>query len=203
MLKVLVYQEIVQSMRIADNIGELQRRIALYDDEPAYKEIFFIFYNSLLRFAQNFVEDRQHAEEVVSDVMIRIWQKRKSLGTIGNLRVYLYISTKNTALNYLSKQKKVEFLSIENLNIDFPSTALNPEQLMITAEMMRRIDQAINSLPPRCMLIFKLVKEEGLPYKEVSDILSISVKTIDNQLAIALKKISTAINMHRNLKLEF
>jgi RNA polymerase sigma-70 factor (ECF subfamily) len=182
-------------MRIAENIVELQRRVALYDDEPAYKEIFFNYYGPLQRFAQTFVNDRQSAEEIVSDVMMKIWEKRKDLPAIENLRVYLYISTKNTALNYLARQKKVEILSIEHLNLDFPSRALNPEQLMISAEMMRRINNAINSLPPRCKLVFRLVKEDGLPYREVADILDISIKTIDNQLAIALRKISEAINL--------
>lgn len=190
-------------MRIAENIVELQRRIALYDDEPAYKEVFFTYYTSLLRFAQTFVDDRQHAEEIVSDVMMKIWEKRKDLPSITNLRVYLYISTKNTSLNFLARQKKAEIISIEHLNIDFPSNTLNPEQLMISAEMMRRINNAINSLPPRCKLVFKLVKEDGLPYREVADILDISIKTIDNQLAIALRKISEAINLQLKMKLEY
>jgi RNA polymerase sigma-70 factor (family 1) len=190
-------------MRIAENIVELQRRIALYDDEPAYKEVFFTYHTPLLRFAQTFVNDRQCAEEIVSDVMMKIWEKRKDLPNVVNLRVYLYISTKNTALNYLAKQKKVEMVSIEHLNLDFPSNTLNPEQLMITAEMLRRINNAINSLPPRCKLVFKLVKEDGLPYKEVADILDISIKTIDNQLAIALRKISEAINLQLKIKLEY
>lgn len=190
-------------MRIAVNIVELQRRVALYDDEPAYKVIFFTYYNPLLRFANSFTNDRQCAEEVVSDVMMKVWEKRKTLTAIINLRVYLYISTRNTALNYLSKQRKAEVLSLENLNIDFPSTAPNPEELMITAEMMRRINQAVNSLPPRCKLVFTLVKEDGLPYKEVADILNISIKTIDNQLAIALRKISEAINLQLKMKMEY
>jgi len=190
-------------MRIAENILELQRRIALYDDEPAYKEIFFSYYTPLLKFAQSLLDNRQSAEEVVSDVMMKIWEKRKSLPSITNLRVYLYVSTKNTALNYLSKQKKVDILSLEHLNLDFPCTSPNPEELMITAEMMRRINNAVNSLPPRCKLVFKLVKEDGLQYKEVAEILNISVKTIDNQLAIALRKISEAINLQLRMKLEF
>lgn len=190
-------------MRIAENIEELQRRIALYDDEPAYKEVFFTYYARLLRFAQTFVEDKQSAEEIVSDVMMKIWEKRKDLPNVINLRVYLYISTKNTALNYLAKQRKVEIVSIEHLNLDFVSNTLNPEQLMITAEMLRLINNAINALPPRCKLVFKLVKEDGLPYREVADILDISIKTIDNQLAIALRKIGEAINLKLTMKLEY
>ena len=189
-------------MTIVDNMGELQRRIALYDDEPAYKRIFFTFYQALVRFALTFVDNRETAEEIVSDVMIKIWENRKTLDTIDNLRVYLYISTKNTALNYLSR-KKLTVVSLDNLTIDFPSPALDPEQLMITAEMMRRINHAVNTLPPRCKLVFRLVKEDQLPYKDVAQILNISIKTIDNQLAIALRKISEAINLQLKMKVEY
>lgn len=203
MLDLLVYQRIASHMRNVENIVELQRRIALYEDEPAYKEIFFLYYTPLIKFAETFVHDRQSAEEIVSDVMMKIWEKRKDIQSISNLRVYLYVSTKNASLNFLAKQKKVEILSIEHLNLDFQSADLNPEQLMITAEMVRRINNAVNQLPPRCKLVFKLVKEDGLPYKEVADILDISIKTIDNQLAIALRKISEAINVQLKLKMEY
>lgn len=190
-------------MTIADNMVELQRRIALYDDESAYKEIFFTFYKALVRFASTFLEEKETADEIVSDVMIRVWEKRKSLTAIANLRVYLYVSTRNTALNYLSRQKRSPVVSLDNLTIDFPSPALNPEQLMITAEMVRMINKAVNNLPPRCKLVFQLVKEDGLPYKEVSEILNISIKTIDNQLAIALRKISEAINLKLRMKVDY
>jgi RNA polymerase sigma-70 factor (ECF subfamily) len=52
----------------------------------------------------------------------------------------------------------------------------------------------INELPPRCKLVYKLAKEDKLPYKDISAILNISVKTVDNQLATALKRIASAIN---------
>ena len=190
-------------MAISDNMVELQRRIALYDDEPAYREIFFTFYKALVRFALTFLEDKQSAEEVVSDVLMKVWQNRKTLTSIENLRVYLYVSTRNTSINYLSKQKRNVVVSLDNLTIDFPSTALNPEQLMNTSEMMKRIHLAGYDLPPRCKLVFRLVREDGLPYREVAQILNISIKTIDNQLAIAVRKISEAINLNLRVKAEY
>jgi RNA polymerase sigma-70 factor (family 1) len=181
-------------MTSAENTFELQRRIALFNDEPAYKQLFFAFHNPLKRFAFSFLHNKESAEEVVSDVFIKMWAKRTSLTEIENLRVYLYISTKNTALNYLHKQQRQPFAGFTEAEMDFPSTALNPEEQMVTAEMMRQIQAAVNALPPRCRLVFKLVKEDGLHYREVADILSISIKTIDSQLAIALKKISVALH---------
>ncbi|MBO9571027.1 MAG: RNA polymerase sigma-70 factor [Chitinophagaceae bacterium] len=185
----------------SENIEELQQRIALYDDMQAYRQLFFVFYSPLVKFATGFVNSHEQAEEIVSDVFTKIWEKRASLNTIANLRVYLYISTKNTSLNYIAKHRRVQNIGLDDIDIDLPSATLNPEQLMITAEVVNRVDAAIKSLPPRCKLIFKLIREDGLPYKEVAEVLNISVNTIDNQLAIAIKKIALAINLRLNRKI--
>lgn len=77
---------------------------------------------------------------------------------------------------------------------ELKSIYFNPEQLLITAEMIQRIRQAINQLPARCRLIFKLVKEDELKYREVAEILQLSVKTVEAQMTIALRKIGTVVN---------
>jgi RNA polymerase sigma-70 factor (ECF subfamily) len=73
------------------------------------------------------------------------------------------------------------------------SIYFNPEKLLITEEILRQIQQAVSNLPPRCRLIFKLVKEDGLKYKEVAGVLNISVFTVRNQLAIAVHKLAEAL----------
>lgn len=176
-------------------IRELQRRIAMYDDEAAYKELFISFYKPLHQFAHSFVRSRELAEEIVSDVFIKIWENRAQLESIANLKVYLYVSIKNTALKYLLKQHRQVAISIDELDVELESFTRNPEELMLTAEMMNKIQETVNELPPRCKIIFKLIKEDGLRYKEVAEILNISVKTIDNQLAIALRKINKAVSV--------
>jgi RNA polymerase sigma factor (sigma-70 family) len=67
---------------------------------------------------------------------------------------------------------------------------------MISGEAIQRINIAINELPPKCRLVFKLVKEDGLKYREVAELLQISLKTVENQIGIALKKIHSTINVH-------
>jgi RNA polymerase sigma-70 factor (ECF subfamily) len=175
------------------HIQELQQRIALYDDQGAYKELFALFYKSLQQFAISFVRSPESAEEIVSDVFIKVWKKRAVLHRIQNLKLYLFVSTKNGALNYLRTQKKV-FLQPEQYFIQLQSIYFDPEKLMLTAEMMNRVQKAINDLPPRCQLIFKLVKEDGLKYREVADLLQVSLKTVENQMSIAIRKIGLAIH---------
>ena len=185
----------MHAMPSTNELKEIQRRIAVYDDDKAYKELFFLFYKSLAQFAFSFVKSREMAEEIVSDVFINIWKGRKHLEEIENLKTYLYISTKNISLKYLLKHHKQVAIAIDSLSIEIESKDIHPDQMMITADMVNKISLAVNQLPPRCKLVYKFIKEDGLRYKEVASILDISVKTIDNHLAIALKKIGAAINV--------
>ncbi|HUB60195.1 MAG TPA: RNA polymerase sigma-70 factor [Puia sp.] len=164
------------------------------DDQQAYKELYTSLYAFLLGFARTIVPSRETAEEIVSDVFIRFWERRKELEKITNLKVYLYVATRNTAFNYLNKQKRTPTYSIDDVEAVFTSIYFDPEQLMITAEMLDLIQKAIDQLPPKCKMIFKLAKEDGLKCREVAEILNLSVKTVENQLAIALEKIGNTIH---------
>lgn len=181
------------------HIELLQQQIALFNNQQAYNELFLHFYPSLQQFAFSILKSKQLSEEAVSDVFIKIWENRKTLHTITNLKFYLFTSTRNTALNYLKKQKGRQNLLPDDYWVELNSVFFDPEQLMITAEMIRKIQEAVQSLPPRCKLIFKLVKEEELKYREVAELLNLSVKTVENQMTIALKKIGSAIgfDIHR------
>ncbi len=188
-------------MIAAERIAYLQNRIALYEDQQSYEELFVSLYSYLYHFAWTFVKSKQLSEEIVSDVFIKIWEKRKSLDKIDNLKVYLYVATKNIALNYLDNKKNVSFADIEDFSTELKSSYSDPEQLLITSDMLELINKAILQLPPRCRLIFKLVKEDRMRYKEAAEVLNISIKTVETQIAIALKKIGAAVSfdIHRTV----
>jgi len=172
----------------------LQTRIARFEDQQAYKELYLALYPSLFSFTSGIIKTKPAAEEIISDVFIKIWEKRQDLDLIVNLKVYCFVIAKNLSLNYLEKQKRISTLNIEDYADTLTDVFIDPEQLMITSEMMERIKIAVDALPARCKMIFTLVKENNFKYKEAAEIMSISVKTVENQLAIALKKISVSIN---------
>jgi len=179
-------------MAAAGNLDALKGLIAL-DDGQAYKELFVLYYPRLLLFSYSFTHCKESAEEIVSDVFLKIWLRRKSIPEIENLHLYLYISTKNLSINRVLKQKREKTFSLDEVKVEFESIYFNPEQLYITSEMFKRIQFAIKQLPPKCQLIFKLVKEDGLKYKQVAELLNLSVKTIESQMAIAVRKISLCL----------
>jgi RNA polymerase sigma-70 factor (ECF subfamily) len=171
---------------------DILSRIAM-GNQQAFKKLYSYFYKRLFHFALSMVKIKEAAEEIIEDVFIRIWQQRTTLPAILNLKVYLYTAVKNTSLNYLSKKARESITEpFDHIHIEFSESA-SPEQLMITAEMFNRIRQSVEALPPRCKMVFKLIREDGLKYKEVSQILNISVNTIDAQMAIAVSRIAAAL----------
>ena len=175
------------------NPSILLRQVAA-GDQAAFKEIYTCHYKSLYQFALAIVRTRDAAEEIVQNVFIRIWQRRTQLPPIQNLRVYLYTATKNTSLNYLSRKATENITqSFDHISIGIIGSVITPEEIMISDETDRKIHQAVDALPPRCKMIFKLIREDGLKYKEVSQILNIAVNTIDVQMAIAVKRIAAAL----------
>lgn len=183
----------IDCMQPNDVIRELQLRFALFEDMKAYKELYALLFDGLHRFSYSLVKSREGAEEIVSDVFIKLWQIRDQLRNIDNLKVYLYTITKNFSLNYIMKHSKNPVVHLEQMNIETVVEFKNPEELYISAEAVRKVNQVIHALPPQCRLIFQLVKEEGLKYKEVASVLNISVFTVRNQLAIAIRKIGEAL----------
>ena len=176
-------------------LKELQQRIADFEDAAAYKKLFFHLFLPLKSFSYAILKSRESAEEVVSDVFIEIWSRRKLLMEIDDLRMYLYISVRNASLRKLQQIQKASVLSLDNLAVEFASPDPDAVTNLITNELAAKIDTAIESLPQQCKIIFKLSKQDKLKYKEIAQLLNISVKTIDNQLSTALKKIAAVLNI--------
>lgn len=179
----------------AKDILFLQNRVAYVRDELAYKKLFFHFYNSLQRFSFSIVKDFETAEEIVSDTMMKIWDMGNKLASIEKLDAYLFTSTKNACLTFLSKNK-LKISELAALDVNHISDYENPETQMHVSEIEKKINHCINELPPQCVMVFKLIKEEGFSYKKVSGILEISQNTLETHMRIALKKIRSALSQY-------
>lgn len=172
------------------HIESLCKKISQNSDQQAFKELYLAYFDRLYKFAFSILHSAEFAEEAVNDVFLNIWQKRSTLKNIASLSSYLFISTKNTSFNYLSKFRKERNTSLDDVLVRFEADELTPETAFFTAEIRNEIEQAINQLPPKTKLVFQMAKVEGMKYKEIADILNISVNTIDNHIATAVKKLS-------------
>ncbi|MGN6495500.1 MAG: RNA polymerase sigma-70 factor [Agriterribacter sp.] len=168
-------------------------QIAVLNDTQSFEAIFHLYQKKLYRFANAIVKDAQAAEEVVSDVFVNIWRNRARLLEIENLHSYLYVSTKNIAIRYNMSMNRGAQLRIDEIEIEPDFPVKTPEDILLNNELMNRYEAAVRELPPKCQTIYRLAKQHGLRYKEIAAILNVSVKTIDAQLSIAIKRITQAV----------
>lgn len=167
-------------------------RMAQHQDSRAFRQFFDYFYKDAYGMAYFYLKDRETAEEVVSDVFLKLWHRREELGTILHPRTYLLAAVKNHCVNRL-RQQRVEEVSLDE---ELPHHITpGPDQGVVWDEMQQALNQAVTSLPTRCQLIFRMVREQQLSYREVADSLGITPKTVEVQMGIALKRLSQLVQM--------
>ncbi|MGB3464519.1 MAG: RNA polymerase sigma-70 factor [Cyclobacteriaceae bacterium] len=177
------------------NIDLVWKRVVA-DDVTAFRILFDTYYNDLVSFSHRYTQQQAVSEEIIQEIFISLWERRKVISIEASLKAYLYRSVRNRTINYLKNQ----------LPKDQKTTAIESEHgLTVTQEyheenneLAEQIDRAIASLPEKCRIIFLLSRNEGLTHKEIAAELDISVKTIENQIGIALKKLRAALQPFLN-----
>ena len=155
----------------------------------ALKTLFRKYYDNLCWFAYSIIKDRDSAEEVVSDVFIKLWEKREEITIQTSLKSYLYKSVKNLSLNYLKKATlKTETLDTNEATM--LKDIVNPEEILFYEELKDRIDSLIHKMPEKRKVIFEMSRFDELSFEEIAEILNISVYTVRNQLVKAVQFLS-------------
>jgi RNA polymerase sigma-70 factor, ECF subfamily len=157
------------------------------DNEEVFSFIFHQFYKELCRYALQMIRIEESAEEVVQETFVKIWEKRKELHITTSFKAYLYTAVRNRSINYL----KSKFAQTKQTDID---SVVHPhhsdvETTLEGKELQEILNQAISLLPEKCRIIFNLSRQTGLSYAEIAEQLNISIKTVENQMGIALKKL--------------
>jgi RNA polymerase sigma-70 factor (ECF subfamily) len=160
-------------------------------DSQLFEETYRAHYRQLRNTARQLIGDSDAAHDLVQEVFLKLWNKRNELHAILNTGAYLYRSVVNASLNYLEKNKKRR--STDDLSL--PSD-LSTEAGVNLRELQEKISEALDSLPPKCRAIFILSRFEEKKNKEIAVILGISLKTVENQMGIALKKMRDGLKSY-------
>jgi RNA polymerase sigma-70 factor (family 1) len=176
-------------------ICRLQGEIAS-DNQKAFKELYCLFFAKLFNFAISYVHKKEIAEELVNDVMVKVWNKRQVITEIQHLETYLFVAIRNHSLNYLSSYSSYH-VAIDREGNQAKVIQLNdPEKELEWKEISFQLDKTIAQLPGQCRTVFKLIREEGLRYKQVAEILNISPRTVETQLFRAMRKLDKVIQAY-------
>ncbi|MEN7546330.1 RNA polymerase sigma-70 factor [Rapidithrix thailandica] len=147
--------------------------------------LFERYYNRLCEFAEIFVKSPDFAQEIVSDVFLKLWEKKEHIIIHKNLKTYLFTSTRNHCLNFLKKEK----VQLEQLDsqASLPSQQAEAEASMNYNELMNAFEKLVEEMPSQRKTVYKLNKIEGLKYKEIAELLSISITTVQSHMVKANK----------------
>lgn len=166
-------------------------------DEVAFSCLFDGYYSSLCFFAAKFLNDLDLARSLVQQLFVDLWLNREKVEIKQSVKSYLFQSVKNRCIDHLRKEKI-------NIGMSAPAFELNQipfRDLVEEAELNERINASINKLPEKCREIFLLCRFEGLKYAEIAQKMNISVKTVEMQMGIALKRLRESLSDYQMINL--
>ena len=166
----------------------------------AFNEVFKEYYHRIFVFCKYLVPV-EDAEDITANIFIRLWQLRKDLGSIENIKAFLYLSARNACFNKLRDMKaraKIERELAEMMAREENLVSLSETE----SDVLLRIKKEIDKLPDNCKQVFTLSFFEGYKNPEIAEKLSISEKTVRNLKSLALKTIK-AVFLNKNMQLSF
>jgi RNA polymerase sigma-70 factor (family 1) len=153
------------------------------DDEAALEQLVSVYWKRLERFVDGILGADASAEDVVQEAFIRLWNHRKDLKLEGSFKALLFTLTRNAAID---ERRRVARRVALAEKLDPPAPGPSPLTETATSELRLIALKAVERLPERRREIFKLARTEGLSYKEISEVLGLSLQTVANQMSRAL-----------------
>jgi RNA polymerase sigma-70 factor (ECF subfamily) len=171
------------------------------DDSGAYEMVFREYYRPMTAYAFRFLNNLPESENIVQEVFLRLWQKRREIMITLSLQNYLFRSVKNQCINYIDHEKiKTGY---QDMVINHETNRSEYSEFFLEFGLKTRIETAIAALPEKRQEIFRLAREDGLKYREIADRLEISVKTVETQMTLALRQLRESLKEYKNLVMFF
>ena len=169
-------------------------------DNDAFVELYQHYYKPLCKYAFNLVKNLEVAEEMVQDVIFKLWERRETLNIPHYLKEYLFKSVFNNCMNYIKKKNNDE-VHLKELSIIYQKNQSEFKDFIVLKEMEDKITQAIESLPERSRSIFKMNRFEGLTFAEIASKINITVKGVEYHMTLALRQLSSDLKEYLPLLL--
>lgn len=187
-------------MEILRNTGQAANR-PFFDDVKMFEFIFKAYFPRLLAYARKFIEDREIAEDIIQEVFLKVWEKRKEIEE-ETFHSYLFTLVRNACLNHIKHQKiAVKYrVNLEEMTKEeglyYADFFSDPLHQTIFNEVQSEIERIISDLPDQTRRIFRLSRFDGFKNKEIANLLEISLRTVEKHNTIALRKIKAGLSSH-------
>ncbi|MFH6769029.1 RNA polymerase sigma-70 factor [Gaetbulibacter aquiaggeris] len=165
-------------------------------DSKAYTFLVNNYHHKLCVYAFSLTNDHDLSEDIVQNVIMRIWKQRQKLKDDFGIKSYLYRSVYNEFIDQYRKQKAV--LALEKKYIDALSTILEEEDENSLEKLIKLVKQEIENLPPKCKQVFLMSKQEGLTNIEIAEYLNVSIKSVEAHITKAFSILRKSIGDKMN-----
>ncbi len=178
--------------------AEADTLIAVADgDRNAFARLFYRYHQELGEYVYRLTKSKIISEEIVQDAFMKVWINRAALPGVRSFRAYLFTITRNHAFNTLRDESRKALLN-EELSEDLV-TVEDPDNTISEAEELYGIvEKAVAQLPRQQQKVWRMNKEEGLPYQQIADKLQLSRETVKRHITLAMASVLRYVKVHRN-----
>jgi len=173
--------------------SELLEMLGHEDATLAFSELYNRYWDKLFGAAYKRVKSVETAEEIVQDLFTDIWTRRKTLDIRSELPVYLFSAIKYRVINQVHRQMVKN--TFEYNNSAYSELDNSTEELVIVNDLKYHLENNVRLLPVKCREVYQLSRDGHQSNKAIAKQLSISEKTVENQITRALKKLRTSLNV--------
>jgi RNA polymerase sigma-70 factor (ECF subfamily) len=161
-------------------------------DAVAFETVFRRLAPGLRSFTLQYVGVEQQAEDVVQELFLTLWRRRESLQVHSSIVSYLYVAARNRAINHLRRERVAQ--EWEQSRAALPPPTVSPaDEGVLEAELARALQDVIDGMPERMRLVFVMSRQRKMTYDQIAESLGISVKTVETQMARALRRIRESL----------
>lgn len=168
------------------------------DQKSIFKRRFHAYYPMLCKIAYGYIPDKDECEDIVQETFISLWNNEKELLSEKEFRSYMVISVRNKSISYLRKQR-LDTVSMEDsehaasIGYVADTETADPDEISLEDKLQR----VLSILPPKCREVFMMSKLHGMKYREIAEELSLSEKTVENQMGKAIKALREFVCNHQ------
>ena len=171
-------------------------------DKKAFEILYANYKKKLYYYCFSVLSDPDVAEDLVQDTFIKVWESRKSVHPQMSFSAYLFTIAHNKIVTYI-RRIQVERTIINQWLTEYSNSDESTITGIISGEYELFLKKAIENLPPKRKLVFRLSREEGLSHKEIAQRLGISIHTVQEHISETLGYFKSNLLRHPDLKVIF
>lgn len=152
-------------------------------------DILYLRYASKVRdFAFRLLRDRTGAEDITHDIFLKVWEQRRSMGSVLSFKGYLFRMTRNAIFNAF-KHRQVEYRYQAQAGAAERPEAPATDERVSTDDLLAMIDLAVSNMPEQRRRVFRMSRYENMSYNDIAEALDISPKTVQYHISGALAEL--------------